>query len=176
MYLNGGTSLDFWRFHRNTNESRVTPMTNHYLIISEDSGKALAVHHHDHVVIHGVNGDSNQHWIIHDDGHVENVAHRGKFLEVEGGHHDNGAKVRISHWHGGHHQQFKYEPDRSIRVRHSNKVLDVEGAQHHDHTPIIQWHHHGGSNQRFVVIPVHEYEHHRHHHSQYPHHHYFGGW
>lgn len=40
---------------------------------------------------------------------MENVEHRGKFLEAEGGHYDNGAKVRISHWHGGHHQYFLFQ-------------------------------------------------------------------
>jgi hypothetical protein len=130
--------------------------TTYFYIVSEDSGKVLDVHggNQTDVILYTLHGGQNQQWIIHSNGSIENVAFRGKYLDVSGAAQHDCAKLCVWSWNGGANQQFTIDKKGFIRAKHSNKVLDVKGGNYADCTPIIQYTSHGGSNQKWRLVPV----------------------
>jgi len=70
----------------------------------------------------------------------------GKYLDVEGGSSEQGAKVITWDFHGGKNQQWSYR-NGMIVSKSNGLVLDITGAR--ETGEIIVWSEHGGNNQKW---------------------------
>ena len=84
------------------------------------------------------------------------VKHSGKYLDVYGAYHNDGANIIQWSYHGNDNQKFSLVDAGgeyyNIIAKHSGKCLDVSDASQNDGANIIQRTCHGGDNQKFSLV------------------------